>query len=105
LISYFNRGKKGFYVDVGAHHPLRFSNTYLFYKKGWRGINIDATPGSMKLFNKIRPEDTNIESPVSNTHRKMSYYIFDEPALNSFSSKLSKKGLITQSIKLRRLLN
>ena len=31
---------KGFYVDVGAHHPVRFSNTFLFYKRGWRGINI-----------------------------------------------------------------
>jgi len=28
----------GFYIDIGAHHPKRFSNTYLFYKKGWRGI-------------------------------------------------------------------
>ena len=43
----FSGQKHGFYVDVGAHHPLRFSNTYLFYLKGWRGINIDAMPGSM----------------------------------------------------------
>ena len=27
----FERQKLGFYVDVGAHHPVRFSNTYLFY--------------------------------------------------------------------------
>ena len=52
---------KGFYVDVGAHHPFRFSNTYLFYTQGWSGINIDATPGSMKAFNKYRPRDINLE--------------------------------------------
>jgi hypothetical protein len=46
----------GFYVDVGAHHPKRFSNTYFFYKKGWRGINIEAMVGSRQLFNKMRPE-------------------------------------------------
>ena len=40
------------FIDVGAHHPKRFSNTYLLYRKGWKGINIDALPGSMKLFNK-----------------------------------------------------
>ena len=25
--------KDGFYVDVGAHHPYRFSNTCLFYRE------------------------------------------------------------------------
>lgn len=57
--------KDGFYVDVGAHHPFRFSNTYLLYKQGWRGINIDAMPGSMKLFNRFRPRDINIECGVA----------------------------------------
>ena len=31
-------GDNGFYVDVGAHHPIGHSNTYLFYRRGWRGI-------------------------------------------------------------------
>ena len=60
----FEHQKIGFYVDVGAHHPFRFSNTYLLYKRGWRGINIDAMPGSMRLFRKFRPRDTNIECGV-----------------------------------------
>jgi len=45
---------KGFYVDVVAHHPFRFSNTFLFYRMGWRGINIDAMPGSMRPFRRHR---------------------------------------------------
>jgi len=49
----FEKQNTGFYVDVGAHHPKRFSNTFFFYKKGWRGINIDAMPNSMSLFNKL----------------------------------------------------
>lgn len=57
--------QSGFYVDVGAHHPFRFSNTYLFYKQGWRGINIDAMPGSMKLFDRFRPRDINIQCGVA----------------------------------------
>ena len=52
------------FIDVGAHHPMRFSNTYLFYKKKWKGINIDPLPGSMKLFNKLRPRDINLELGV-----------------------------------------
>ena len=80
----------GFYVDVGAHHPFRFSNTYYFYKKGWKGINIDATPGSMVQFDKYRPRDINLEIPIANNNQKIDYYIFDEPALNGFSATLSK---------------
>lgn len=85
----FEKQKTGFYVDVGAHHPKRFSNTYFFYKKGWNGINIDAMPNSMKLFNKIRPRDINIEKPVSDKKQVLTYYAFNEPALNGFSKELS----------------
>jgi FkbM family methyltransferase len=86
----FEKQQTGFYVDVGAHHPKRFSNTYFFYKKGWRGINIDAMPESMKLFNKTRPRDINIEKPVSDKKQVLTYYAFNEPALNGFSKELSE---------------
>lgn len=85
----FEGKKKGFYIDVGAHHPKRFSNTYFFYKQGWRGINIDAMPNSMNLFNKIRPRDINLEIAISSESKKLIYYEFNEPALNSFSEELS----------------
>ena len=32
------RGATGSYVDVGAHLPMRASNTYLFYEHGWSGV-------------------------------------------------------------------
>jgi FkbM family methyltransferase len=86
----FEKQQNGFYVDVGAHHPKRFSNTYFFYKKGWRGINIDATPGSMKLFKKNRKRDINLEVPISEKEQTLTYYMFNEPALNSFSKELSE---------------
>ena len=86
----FEQQYSGFYVDVGAHHPKRFSNTYFFYKRGWSGINIDAMPGSMKFFEKIRPRDINIEKPISNKKRILTYYAFNEPALNGFSKELSE---------------
>ena len=86
----FAQKEYGFYIDVGAHHPKRFSNTYLFYKKGWRGINIDALPGSMDLFNKVRPNDINLEVGIGYKEEELNYYMFNESALNSFSKKLSQ---------------
>ncbi len=90
LRRFFEHQGTGFYIDVGAHHPKRFSNTYFFYKQGWKGINIDAMPGSMKLFNKYRPRDINIEKPVSDQKQVLTYYGFNEPALNGFSKELSE---------------
>lgn len=74
----------GFFVDVGAHHPTRFSNTYLFYEKGWRGINIDALPGTKKIFDEQRSEDINIEQGVSAKEGQLTYFMFNDPALNTF---------------------
>ncbi|MEA5582179.1 FkbM family methyltransferase [Nodularia harveyana UHCC-0300] len=86
----FDGRAKGFYVDVGAHHPQRFSNTYYFYLlRKWQGINIDAMPGSMEIFNLLRPRDINLEIPISDKSETLTYYEFDEPALNSFCLPVS----------------
>lgn len=55
----------GFFVDVGAHHPFMISNTWYFYQRGWRGINIEPTPGAKEEFDKHRPEDINLSCAIS----------------------------------------
>ena len=80
----FNSTLKGVYVDVGANHPINSNNTYLFYNKGWKGINIDAMPGSMKLFNKYRKRDINLEFPINDVDKTMNYYMYKQNSYNSF---------------------
>ena len=60
LVEYFNFKKEGFFIDIGCHHPKRFSNTYLLHKRGWSGINIDANPWTIFLFNIFRGKDINL---------------------------------------------
>lgn len=81
--------KNGFYIEVGAHHPFRFSNTYLFYKRGWSGICIDPMPGTKETFRRSRPRDIVFELGVSEKPGKLQYFMFNEPALNTFDSKLA----------------
>jgi FkbM family methyltransferase len=100
LAELFNDKSEGFYVDVGAHHPQRFSNTYIFYLKGWKGINIDAMPKSMEIFNVLRPHDINLEIPISDKSEVLTYYEFDESALNSFSLPLSQERITTSKYKI-----
>jgi FkbM family methyltransferase len=87
----FQGVKTGFFVDVGAHHPRRFSNTYLLYLRGWRGINIDPLPGTKLNFDRERPEDINLEMGVSEKEQKLIYYSFNEPALNTFDKKEAER--------------
>lgn len=91
LMRFLENKDNGFYIDIGAHHPFRFSNTYLFYQKGWSGINIDAMPGSMDAFKIFRPRDIDLEIPVSFNKQMLKYYSFNEPALNTFSEEEAKK--------------
>ena len=90
VLSTFIDKKNGFYVDVGAHHPYRFSNTYFYYRKGWGGINIDAKPGSMSLFRKKRSLDINLEIGISTKKGEAMFHTFKESAYNTFSNKLAE---------------
>lgn len=89
----FNFKPQGVYVDIGAHHPKRFSNTYLFYKMGWRGINIDAMPGSMQAFKGIRTRDINLECGIGKERGRLIFHIFKEPALNTFDPEQARKNI------------
>ena len=55
---------KGFYVDVGAYHPVTYSNTWLFSRNGWRGIVVEPNPVMAALHRKRRPRDIVVESAV-----------------------------------------
>jgi len=90
LAQIFAGQARGFYVDVGAHHPQRFSNSYRLYRLGWRGINIDATPGSMALFWRLRPRDINLELAVAERPGELPLYRFTEPALNTLDAGLAR---------------
>ena len=92
LLSIYYEGNKhkGFYVDVGAHHPFRFSNTAYFYKHGWRGINIEPTPSLFKAFPRWRKRDINLNVGIGNGE-KLTFYVFNEGALNTFDPALAKE--------------
>jgi len=106
--KYFNGKKKGFYVDVGAYHPVHRNNTKLLYEMGWEGINIDISNFSIKLFNHLRPNDTNLNIAVSKTNgyiemfyqKKISQLltIKKEVANNVFQGKIKSKKVQSKTL-------
>ncbi len=107
----FSHKKNGFYVDIGAHHPFRYSNTYFLYKKGWNGINIDPSLNIKKIFGKTRKRDINLELAIDKKNGKKILYIFEDAALNTLSktnadeviSSRQSKLIKTISVKTQRL--
>jgi FkbM family methyltransferase len=98
-------GQPGFFVDVGAFHPYKHSNTYYLYKCGWRGINIEPTPGRIDLFNKVRPLDINLEVAVAGEEGELDFYFFGEDStLNTtaldYTKKLETEDKIKKIIKV-----
>lgn len=63
-----------FYVDVGCHHPRRGSNTYHFYKNGWRGILIDLEEVKVLACKIARPRDKVIKAAVSDKKETVSIF-------------------------------
>lgn len=96
----FDCKTNGFYVDVGAHHPRRFSNTFYFYKQGWSGINIEPNPVALRSFQLDRSKDINLQIGVSDTASVLRYYYFDEPALNTFDASVVKLRLADTPYKI-----
>ena len=82
--------QKGFYVDVGAYHPGRFSNTKYFYDRGWSGINIEPSPMALKVFEKARKRDINLNIGISESAGTLEFYTFAEAALNTFQAERVK---------------
>ncbi len=67
IVGWLMEGRQGFYVDAGAFHPVRLSNTYKLYRRGWRGIVIDANPEFTATFRRRRPRDIVVNCAVSDT--------------------------------------
>ena len=87
----FKNKKNGFYVDVGSFHPKIISNTYLLYKRGWHGINIDPNPKTHKLFNKYRPNDVNLKIGIAERASEKTYYNFSYSGANTFDETFGEQ--------------
>ena len=97
----FANKKNGFYVDVGAHHSSRFSNTYKLYKENnWSGVNIDPSLSSYIDLKRKRKRDININIGISDKKEILKFYSFNEGALNTFS--LKKKNQLKLNYKLKK---
>lgn len=75
----------GFYVDIGANHPISYNNTYYFYKRGWNGFSVDGNQKFEPLWLRERPLDTFITALVSSEVKQVDFKIFKDHKMSSMN--------------------
>ena len=92
LKKIFKNKTKGTYIDIGAYHPYRFSNTYLLHRKGWNGINVDINKESIDLFNIARPNDINLNIAIGSKKKIQTFYYKKKNyPMNTLNKKFAKR--------------
>ena len=86
----FKNQSHGFYIDIGCQHPVMNNNTYLLYKKGWNGINIDLDKKNIDLFNFYRKKDLNINFAISSREGERELFFYhDKSAINTLEKSVA----------------
>ena len=92
LKKIFKNKNKGTYIDIGAYHPYRFSNTYLLHKKGWNGTNVDINKKSIDLFNIARPNDINLNIAIGDINKIQTFYFKNKiHPMNTLNIEFAKR--------------
>lgn len=92
------------YLDIGAHHPSKLSNTALFYKSGSRGVNVEPNPQLFREFQAKRTRDINLNIGVSSSNGRLDFYIMNIPELSTFSEVAAREYITKQFVSIERIV-
>ena len=79
------------YIDIGAHHPYYYNNTYLFYRQGARGVNVEPDPSLHTGLRRGRPRDVNLNIGIGPREAELDFYVMSTRTLNTFSASEARK--------------
>ena len=92
LLNKIFKDNKGFYVDVGALHPINGSLTHNLYKRGWTGLNFDIDERNIKFFKIFRRRDSSFRMAISSSKGEVNSYIFSSGSgLNTLEKSWADK--------------
>lgn len=77
---------KGFFVDVGAQHPIVDSVSRAFSDRGWRGVHVEPSPQYAALLRAERPGDTVLEVAVGSARRRVIFHHVPNSGLSTLDN-------------------
>lgn len=96
VIEAFFPNNCGRYLDIGSGRPKRHSNSFLFYRRGWSGVCVDANPLNTLLHKIARPRDQALNFAVDRLPGPaMKFYIFKPWQLSTLSSDWASRLMQT----------
>ncbi len=84
---------RAFFIDVGANAPMADSVTYLFYERGWRGINIEPVAQWFDMLAEIRPDDINLNAAIADTAESLMLYDVPDTGLATADPAIAERHL------------
>jgi FkbM family methyltransferase len=92
LARAFQGQQHGFFIDIGANHPVHGSTTQLLVDRGWSGINVEPHPMFAAAFARHRPNDVNLAVAVSDAPGAIEFFfVADDPALTTLDPGLGRR--------------
>lgn len=85
--------KNGFYIDVGAYHPVEHSVTAVFYENGWAGINIEPVEDYFQIINAQRPRDINLNCGITDKEGNATLYLAKGTGLSTLNEDIKSEVL------------
>ncbi len=80
------------YLDIGAHHPIYFNNTYFFYQKGSRGVCVEPNTALFDNIRKVRRKDICLNVGVGfDQESEANFYVMSCDTLSTFSKEAAER--------------
>jgi len=92
--------KEGTYFDIGGGHPIKFSNTYAFYRRGWRGTSVDAIKFNTVIYRLLRPRDLSIHALIGNGSEMTDFFVFEPYGLSTADPEVATNVLSIKDVRL-----
>jgi len=89
----------GKYIDIGSGRPVSGSNSYFFYRLGWRGTLIDPLSRNQILGKIMRPRDSVLKSLVGQPGETTFYELYPYE-YSSLSESITKQLVSSGKAKL-----
>ncbi len=94
------------YLDIGTNKPIYGNNTFLFYKRGNKGVCIEADPVLYKDIVLVRKRDVCINAAVTFDDKTVAnFYIFDERAYNTLSKEEAESRQDNANVKIKEIIS
>ena len=81
---------RGYYIDVGAQHPVVDSVSKAFYERGWRGISVEPNAFYADLIRKDRPDETVVQAVIAERSGVVTFYEIPETGLSTAAAEVAQ---------------